>query len=192
MVTLPSVTTPDPAVERRRLGALLGLAIGDALGAAVEFKRPGTFPPVTGYRGGGPHGLGPGEWTDDTSMALALADSLATHGEDLADQGRRYVAWWREGKYSVNGRCFDMASPRARGSRASRRGPTRPCPATLPTPRAAMARSCDSRRSRFTTSQCSPKTRLASPPTPRRRASRPIEARSACRRVVTWQSCSRR
>ena len=57
----------------RQRGTLLGLAIGDALGAAVEFKPPGTFPEVTGYRGGGPHGLAPGEWTDDSSMALALA-----------------------------------------------------------------------------------------------------------------------
>jgi len=58
-------------------GALIGLAVGDALGAAVEFKSPGSFAPVTGYRSGGPHGLNAGEWTDDTSMALALADSIA-------------------------------------------------------------------------------------------------------------------
>ncbi len=57
-------------------GALLGMAVGDALGAAVEFKSPGSFKPVTGYRAGGPHGLTPGAWTDDTSMALALADPL--------------------------------------------------------------------------------------------------------------------
>ena len=63
-------------------GCLLGMAVGDALGAAVEFQQPGTFEPVTGYRAGGPHGLGPGEWTDDTSMALALADSIATTGWD--------------------------------------------------------------------------------------------------------------
>ncbi len=74
----------------------------------MEFKPRGTFAPVTGYRAGGPHGLAPGEWTDDTSMALALADSLASVGWDLADQARRYLAWWREGKYSVNGRCFDI------------------------------------------------------------------------------------
>ncbi len=61
----------------RQRGLLLGLAVGDALGAAVEFAPPGSFAPVTGYRGGGPHGLAPGEWTDDTSMALALADSIA-------------------------------------------------------------------------------------------------------------------
>lgn len=69
-------------------GALLGLAIGDALGAAVEFRSPGSFEPVTGYRAGGPHGLAPGEWTDDTSMALPLADSMARAGWDLKDQTR--------------------------------------------------------------------------------------------------------
>ncbi|MHB8903156.1 MAG: ADP-ribosylglycohydrolase family protein [Thermoguttaceae bacterium] len=95
------------SLDRQR-GALLGLAVGDALGAAVEFRSPGSFKPVTGYRGGGPHGLAPGAWTDDTSMALALADSIGRAGWDLHDQAQRYVQWWREGKYSVNGRCFDI------------------------------------------------------------------------------------
>lgn len=94
----------------RRRGTLIGLAVGDALGAAVEFKRPGTFVPVTGYRSGGPHGLAPGEWTDDTSMALALADSIASVGWDLNDQANRYVQWWKKGTYSVIGRCFDIGS----------------------------------------------------------------------------------
>jgi len=62
----------------RRRGALLGLAIGDALGAAVEFRAPGSFKPVTGYRDGGPHGLAPGEWTDDTSMASRWRTALQT------------------------------------------------------------------------------------------------------------------
>ena len=92
----------------RQRGTLIGLAVGDALGAAVEFRSPGSFTPVTGYRDGGPHGLDAGEWTDDTSMALALADSIATAGWDLNDQADRYVQWWRTGKYSVNGRCFDI------------------------------------------------------------------------------------
>ncbi len=94
--------------DDRKRGCLLGLAVGDALGAAVEFQPPGTFEPVTGYRGGGPHGLNAGEWTDDTSMALALADSIANVGWDLNDQARRYVGWWRQGDYSVNGTCFDI------------------------------------------------------------------------------------
>jgi ADP-ribosyl-[dinitrogen reductase] hydrolase len=92
----------------RRRGTLLGLAVGDALGAAVEFETPGSFPPVTGYRGDGPHGLAPGEWTDDTSMALALAGSMAESGWDLNDQASRYLDWWLRGKYSVNGECFDI------------------------------------------------------------------------------------
>lgn len=92
----------------RQRGMLLGLAIGDALGAAVEFESPNTFEPVAGFRDGGPHRLAPGEWTDDTSMALALADSIASAGWNLDDQAERYLAWWRRGKYSVNGRCFDI------------------------------------------------------------------------------------
>ncbi|MCE9553571.1 MAG: ADP-ribosylglycohydrolase family protein [Planctomycetes bacterium] len=95
-------------MDDRKAGALLGLAIGDALGAAIEFESPGTFTPVTDYRAGGPHGLAPGEWTDDTSMALALADSIAQAGWNLNDQAQRYVSWWKEGKFSVNGRCFDI------------------------------------------------------------------------------------
>ena len=96
------------STQDRCRGCFLGLAVGDALGAAVEFSAPGTFVPVSGYRSGGPHGLAAGQWTDDTSMALALADSLATVGWDLNDQASRYLRWWRNGDYSVNGRCFDI------------------------------------------------------------------------------------
>lgn len=95
-------------INNRRRGALVGLAVGDALGAAVEFESPGTFPLVTGFRGNGPHRLAAGEWTDDTSMALALADSIAHTGWNLDDQLQRYVRWWRNGEYSVNGVCFDI------------------------------------------------------------------------------------
>ena len=65
------------AIEDRALGALLGLAVGDALGTTLEFAPRDSYPPLTGMTGGGPFGLKPGEWTDDTAMALALADSLA-------------------------------------------------------------------------------------------------------------------
>jgi len=104
-------------------GTLLGLAIGDALGAAVEFEMPGTFEPVTGYRGGGPHGLAPGEWTDDTSMALALADSIAEVGWDINDQVKRYLAWCQRGEYSATGSCFSIGMTTARAlSRFARTG----------------------------------------------------------------------
>ena len=94
----------------RQRGTLIGLAVGDALGAAVEFRSPGNFEPVVDYRSGGPHGLESGEWTDDTSMALALADSMANVGWDLNDQARRYLDWRDRGLYSVNGRCFDIGT----------------------------------------------------------------------------------
>jgi ADP-ribosyl-[dinitrogen reductase] hydrolase len=58
-------------VHDRYRGALLGLAVGDALGTTLEFTQPGAFEPIDDMVGGGPFGLQPGEWTDDTAMALA-------------------------------------------------------------------------------------------------------------------------
>jgi ADP-ribosyl-[dinitrogen reductase] hydrolase len=73
-------------------GCLLGLAAGDALGTTLEFCPPGSFTPITDMVGGGPFNLNPGEWTDDTSMALCLADSLVKkHGFDPIDQLERYL-----------------------------------------------------------------------------------------------------
>jgi ADP-ribosyl-[dinitrogen reductase] hydrolase len=92
-------------------GALLGLAAGDALGTTVEFRRPGTFEPVTDIVGGGPFNLEPGQWTDDTSMALCLAESLLERGGfDPVDQLQRYVRWFRHGHHSSTGRCFDIGN----------------------------------------------------------------------------------
>jgi ADP-ribosylglycohydrolase len=93
----------------RYRGALLGLAAGDALGTTLEFKAPGTFKPITNMIGGGPFGLKPGQWTDDTSMALCLAESLIEkRGFDPKDQMDRYCRWWREGHLSSTGTCFDI------------------------------------------------------------------------------------
>ncbi len=98
----------EPDLDRCR-GALLGLAIGDALGATVEFMPPGTFEPMMEILGGGPHGLMPGEWTDDTSMALCLAESLIEcEGFNAEDQLDRYVRWWKNGHLSSTGICFDI------------------------------------------------------------------------------------
>jgi hypothetical protein len=59
--------------------------------------------------GGGPFNLQPGQWTDDTSMALCLGESLVQcHGFDPKDQMDRYVRWWRDGHLSCTGRCFDI------------------------------------------------------------------------------------
>jgi ADP-ribosyl-[dinitrogen reductase] hydrolase len=95
--------------EDRAIGALLGLATGDAVGTTLEFRKPGSFEPITDLVGGGPFSLEPGQWTDDTSMALCLAESLLDTGEmDLRDQLRRYVLWQTRGYLSSNGRCFDI------------------------------------------------------------------------------------
>lgn len=95
-------------LERYR-GALVGLAAGDALGTTLEFAAPGTFEPIDDMHGCGPFALEPGQWTDDTSMALCLADSLLDcDGFDPVDQLRRYVRWFREGYRSSNGKCFDI------------------------------------------------------------------------------------
>jgi ADP-ribosyl-[dinitrogen reductase] hydrolase len=96
-------------VRDRYRGALLGLAVGDALGTTLEFKAPGTFKPITEIVGGGPFGLKPGQWTDDTSMALCLAESLIEkRAFDPKDQMDRYCRWWKEGYLSSTGTCFDI------------------------------------------------------------------------------------
>ena len=87
----------------------MGLAAGDALGTTLEFRPPGSFEPIDDMVGGGPFGLKPGQWTDDTSMALCLATSLLECGGfDPTDQMQRYVRWWREGYLSSTGECFDI------------------------------------------------------------------------------------
>ena len=95
----------------RYKGCLLGLAVGDALGVAVEFCSPGTFEPITDMIGGGSFDLLPGQWTDDTSMALCLAESLIKcKGFSLEDQLNRYLRWYRDGHLSSTGRCFDIGN----------------------------------------------------------------------------------
>lgn len=95
--------------QDRCIGALIGLAVGDALGTTLEFKAPGTFEPITDMVGGGPFRLRAGQWTDDTSMALCLAESLIERGgHDPEDQMRRYLRWMKEGHLSSTGECFDV------------------------------------------------------------------------------------
>ena len=99
----------DQGVHKRYLGALVGLAVGDALGAPIEGCPPGSFTPIEGMVGGGVWGLEAGHWTDDTSMALCLATSLVESGGFRAkDQMDRYVRWMREGYLSSTGRCFGI------------------------------------------------------------------------------------
>ncbi len=96
--------------QDRFRGALLGLAAGDAVGATLEFCSRGSAV-LTDMVGGGAFGLRPGEWTDDTAMALCLATSLLEkNGFDAEDQMQRYVRWWETGYLSSTGTCFDIGS----------------------------------------------------------------------------------
>ena len=93
----------------RYRGALVGLAVGDALGAPYEGDPPATFEPNADLTGDA--GLRPGEWTDDTAMALCLAKSLLEcRGFDAKDQMDRYLRWRREGYMSACGRAIGMGA----------------------------------------------------------------------------------
>ena len=94
------------------IGMFLGLAIGDALGAPLEFqpaREPDNY--VTKYMTGGAHNVSKGEFTDDTSMALAMADAFIT---SKAFDGKlimhNFLKWMNEGKYSPRGVMFDCGT----------------------------------------------------------------------------------
>jgi len=98
-------------MKNRAIGCMIGLVVGDCLGSSIEFSERDDYEPVTGMRGGGPFNLNPGEWTDDTSMALALADTISIKGTvDKTDLMERFCFWRYNGWYSHNGRCFDIGN----------------------------------------------------------------------------------
>jgi ADP-ribosyl-[dinitrogen reductase] hydrolase len=99
------------AIRNRAAGALVGLAVGDAVGTTLEFKPKPSRPILTDMVGGGPFELKPGQWTDDTAMALALADWLANEPDfDPAGLTSRFVRWYENGEYSCTGTCFDIGN----------------------------------------------------------------------------------
>lgn len=106
----------DINLEKQRknmmMGCFIGLAVGDAYGTTYEFKNRSQMPKIEelpdDFVGGGPFNLNPGDWTDDTSMALCLADSIIENGWDTDDQMKKYTKWWQEGYNSVKDDCFDI------------------------------------------------------------------------------------
>jgi ADP-ribosylglycohydrolase len=99
------------ALRERYQGSLVGLACGDALGATLQFRVPGQFTPLNDMLGGGHWQLQPGAWTDDTAMALCLADSLLDTEECSAtDQVRRYRRWQQDGYLSSTGQCLGLTA----------------------------------------------------------------------------------
>jgi len=90
--------------------ALLGLAVGDALGVPVEFisRHARHRDSVTGLRGYGTHHQPPGTWSDDASLTFCLAETLATKGFDVPDAASRFVRWQDEAYWTAHGRVFDI------------------------------------------------------------------------------------
>lgn len=97
-------------LKKAARSAILGIAVADAVGVPVEFCSRESLQqePVTGMRGYGTHDQKPGTWSDDTSMTLALMDSLAEKGFDIEDQMRRYVDWLWDAKYTAWDEVFDV------------------------------------------------------------------------------------
>ncbi len=101
------------APTRDLRACVYGMAVGDALGVPYEFRPRGSFR-CTGMTGHGSHDQPAGTWSDDTSMALALCDSYRALGTvDADDVRRRFLAWYRDGAYTVDG-LFDVCGTTAR------------------------------------------------------------------------------
>ena len=94
-------------------GMLLGLAIGDALGASLDFhssREPENY--LREYKSGGPHNLPAGYWTDDTSMALAIAEGILERNGEFDPHliMENFVSWMTDGEFSSTGTCFDIGT----------------------------------------------------------------------------------
>jgi len=108
------------SLRERFLGALMGLAVGDALAAATQYRRAGSFTPVGDLLGGGPFDLPRGGWSDDTAMALCLAESLAERERfDPRDQVNRLLRWQSQGHLSATGQCLGITAATARALAAA-------------------------------------------------------------------------
>jgi ADP-ribosyl-[dinitrogen reductase] hydrolase len=115
-----SATEPTLDLRQRFLGALVGLASGDALAAPTQGERPGSFARVTEMVGGGKLALPRGAWSDDTAMALCLAESLLEcSGSDARDQIERYSRWQREGYMTSTGLSVGVRASTARALAAA-------------------------------------------------------------------------
>ena len=111
----PAALEAARGLRGRFLGALLGLAVGDAVAAATQFRRPGRFIAVGDLLGGGPFDLPRGGWSDDTAMTLCLAESLLErNGFDARDQVERYMRWQQQGYLSATGQCLGITAGTAR------------------------------------------------------------------------------
>ena len=98
----------DMVMNKKLYDAVIGLAIGDALGVPYEFKKRGTFlcKDMVGYK---THHQPKGTWSDDTSMVLATLDSLKSNDGKIVptDMFERFNRWIRNSQYTAHGEVFD-------------------------------------------------------------------------------------
>ena len=96
-------------MKEKILSGIIGLCVGDSLGVPVEFKSRETLQrnPVTDMQGYGTHNQPLGTWSDDTSMALCLLDSLKNE-LDYDDIMRKFLSWFKEADYTAHGKVFDV------------------------------------------------------------------------------------
>lgn len=107
--------SPEERLHDAFHGLVVGLAVGDALGMPVQNRRAGTFLPIGDFVAGGPFDLPRGAWTDDTALALALAESLVERDAfDARDQVARYARWQRDGEPSSTGKCVGISPTTAK------------------------------------------------------------------------------
>ena len=95
--------------ENNIKSALLGVAVGDALGVPHEFSRPEDLRanPVTDMVGYGTYDLPPGTWSDDSSLTFCLAESLCT-GFNTDQMGEQFVKWYYQDYWTATGEVFDI------------------------------------------------------------------------------------
>ena len=111
----PETLAAARALRERFLGALVGAAVGDAVAVATQYRRAGKFTPVGDMLGGGPFELPRGAYSDDTAMALCVAESLLERdGFDARDQVERYRRWQQEGHLSATEQCVGITAATAR------------------------------------------------------------------------------
>ena len=107
--------------DDKPLAMIMGVAVGDALGVPVEFKKRGTFH-VTGMQGYGTHHQSPGTWSDDTSLTLALADGLLPEEINLEGVARRFTEWYDKAAYTAHGKVFDVGNATAEAIKRLKKG----------------------------------------------------------------------
>jgi ADP-ribosyl-[dinitrogen reductase] hydrolase len=126
VLTDPSVGFYTVLVKKqdRIYGGLLGAVVGDALGVPVEFRSREELKkdPLRAMRGWGTHGQPEGTWSDDTSMALCLAESILATGWDLEDQAERFARWAFEHYWTPHGETFDIGGTTGASLDRFRRG----------------------------------------------------------------------